>query len=203
MWKKLDIEAMDLDCKKLAKDIRGFDKGVRDWNLFKGLETTLKNTAKPVTDVQFPAVTICGSGFHMSNVEKKINQNFQKWRNETGRTSVEFNDIRNDMVEYMSTTFQIRPHEGDEGAANIMDILDTMVSSNVEDSVTANAVRENVVACSRKSRKKREASNCKPETIALNIVGVWNITDTYWDESRNDSTEKADADFMNSRSRGV
>ena len=102
--------------------------------------TTLKNTAKPVTDVQFPAITICGSGFHMSNVEEKINQNFRKWRNDTGRTSDNVTDIRNDMVEYMDTTFQIKPHEDDQGPANIMDILDTMVSTNVEDSVNANAV---------------------------------------------------------------
>ena len=54
--------------------------------------TTLKNTAKPVTGVQFPAVTICGSGFHMSNVEKKIKVNFQKWRNDTGRTWNDVND---------------------------------------------------------------------------------------------------------------
>ena len=134
--------------------------------------TTLKNTAKPVTDVQFPAVTICGSGFHMSNVEKKINQNFRKWRHDNGSTSVDVNDIRNDMVEYMRTTFQINPDEGDQGPANIMDILDTMVSSNVEDSVTANAVRENVVACSqsgRTSRKKRDAPKCNPDTIKLDI----------------------------------
>ena len=43
LWKKLDIEAMDLACKTLAKEIRGIDKMVREWNLFKGLELTFKN----------------------------------------------------------------------------------------------------------------------------------------------------------------
>ena len=110
--------------------------------------TTLKNTAKPVTDVQFPAVTICGSGFHMGNVEEKINRNFRKWRNETGRNSNDTDQIKADMVEYMEITFQIKPkQEGDQGPANIMDILDTMVASNVEASMAANAVRENVIAC--------------------------------------------------------
>merc|ERR1712020_78926 len=42
--------------------------------------TTLKNTAKPVAEVPFPAVTICGTGNHMSNVEKKIQENFALWR---------------------------------------------------------------------------------------------------------------------------
>ena len=29
--------------------------------------TTLKNTAKPVTDLPFPAITICASGLHMDS----------------------------------------------------------------------------------------------------------------------------------------
>ena len=47
--------------------------------------TTLKNTAKPVAEVPFPAVTICGTGNHMSNVEKKIQENFVRWRKENQR----------------------------------------------------------------------------------------------------------------------
>ena len=34
--------------------------------------TTLKDTSKPVADVPFPALTICGSGVHMNNVERKL-----------------------------------------------------------------------------------------------------------------------------------
>ena len=34
--------------------------------------TTLKNTAKPVTEVDFPMVTICTDGLHMANVEKTM-----------------------------------------------------------------------------------------------------------------------------------
>ena len=42
---------------------------------------TLKGTAKPVYEYEFalPAVTICGSGFHMSNVEKKNADDFVDW----------------------------------------------------------------------------------------------------------------------------
>ena len=31
--------------------------------------TTLKQTTFPITEVNFPAITICGSGFHMDNVK--------------------------------------------------------------------------------------------------------------------------------------
>ena len=135
--------------------------------------TTLKNTAKPVTDVQFPAVTICGSGFHMGNVEKKINRNFRKWRNDTGRNRNETDQIRADMVEYMSITFQIKAKQGgDQEPANLMDILDTMVASNVEASMAANAVRENIIACNRSAREEmtaRKKRDTNPHCQMLNI----------------------------------
>ena len=130
--------------------------------------TTLKNTAKPITEVKFPAVAICASGFHMSNVERKIKMNFLKWRNETERRGNDEAEIRADFEEYMRATFQIKPPKDGEEPANIMDILDTMVASNVEDSVTANAVRENVIACDSakeakstgSGRRKRSSESC-------------------------------------------
>ena len=90
----------------------------------------MKNTAKPVTEVSFPAVTICASGFHMNTVEEKIQLNFQKWRIENNRTSYDTTEIRKDIEEYMTTTFQIEPPKDDSEPANILDILDTMVASN-------------------------------------------------------------------------
>ena len=34
--------------------------------------TVLENTTKLVADVPFPELTVCGSGLHMNNVEKKL-----------------------------------------------------------------------------------------------------------------------------------
>ena len=42
-WKNIDVESMDMECKKFAKDIRGLDKEMRQWNAYTGLETTVKN----------------------------------------------------------------------------------------------------------------------------------------------------------------
>ena len=167
--------------------------------------TTLKNTAKPVTDVQFPAVTICGSGFHMGNVEEKINRNFRKWRNETGRNSNDINQIRADMVEYMKITFQIKPKpEGDQGPANIMDILDTMVASNVEASMAANAVRENVIACNGPAgeevgkRRKRETNpSCQLLPDGFDITIEFNYTaNRVADNNRDPNSPDSQVDVM-------
>ena len=42
-WSDIDVENMDMECKKFAKDLRGFDKDMRQWNAFIGLESTVKN----------------------------------------------------------------------------------------------------------------------------------------------------------------
>ena len=100
----------------------------------------------------------------MDNVENVLGENFQKWRN--GSTG----NITEDMAKYMAEFFQIP-----DKATNILDILDTMVASNLEASVAANSVRENVAACSeetieqtRTKRQKREATSenlCCPRMI--------------------------------------
>ena len=42
-WKDIDVENMDMECKKFSKDIRGLDKDMRTWDSFIGLELTVKN----------------------------------------------------------------------------------------------------------------------------------------------------------------
>lgn len=59
LWVNIDVENMDMECKRFAKDIRGFDKEMRDWNLFKGLETHVKNmltSVRAVGELQNPAI---------------------------------------------------------------------------------------------------------------------------------------------------
>ena len=41
-------------------------------NLNHQVVTVLKDTTKLVTEVPFPSLTLCGSGLHMNNVEKKL-----------------------------------------------------------------------------------------------------------------------------------
>ena len=129
--------------------------------------TTLKNTAKPVAEVPFPAVTICGTGNHMSNVEKKIQENFVQWRTENGKNKTGSALLKN-VEDYMREIFQIHNKEGSD-PVSILDILDTMIAPDVDASVAANGVRQNSLACQEEastqkstslgSRKKRQ-DNC-------------------------------------------
>ena len=52
---------------------------------------------------------------------------------------------------------------------NILDILDTMVASNVEASVAANGVRDNVIACDDKAHKNEQQGYEKEEIKAEKV----------------------------------
>ena len=77
--------------------------------------------------------------------------------------------MKEDMKEYMQKTFQIRLEEAsmsETKPVNILDILDTMIAPNVDASVTANGVRDNILACQETGRrKKRNTCTCScPDT---------------------------------------
>lgn len=58
-WKEINVEQMDLDCKKFAKDIRTLDKDIRSWDAFTGLDNSVKNmitSLRAVNELQNPAI---------------------------------------------------------------------------------------------------------------------------------------------------
>ena len=58
-WNNIDVENMDMECKKFSKDIRGLDKDMRTWDAFTGLELTVKNmltSLRAVGELQNPAI---------------------------------------------------------------------------------------------------------------------------------------------------
>ncbi|XP_045020772.1 dynein axonemal heavy chain 9 isoform X1 [Bubalus bubalis] len=58
-WKDIDVEAMDLECKRFARNIRNLDKEVRNWEAFTGLESTVLDTLtslRAVAELQNPAI---------------------------------------------------------------------------------------------------------------------------------------------------
>ena len=141
--------------------------------------TTLKDTAKPVTDLPFPAVTICASGLHMDNVERKLRENFSKWRVKNSRNEENREAIEKDIKDYMHQTFQIKPEDSDAKSMNILDILDTMIAPNVDASVAANGVRENALACKdvndqtedTQGRKRRSTCTCSCKNATYKLSG--------------------------------
>ncbi|KAK2112190.1 hypothetical protein P7K49_011937 [Saguinus oedipus] len=58
-WKDINVEQMDIDCKKFAKDVRSLDKEMKTWDAFVGLDNTVKNMITSlcaVSELQNPAI---------------------------------------------------------------------------------------------------------------------------------------------------
>ena len=58
-WHEINVEQMDLDCKKFAKDIRSLDKEMRAWDAYLGLEIVVRNmltSLRAVSELQSPAI---------------------------------------------------------------------------------------------------------------------------------------------------
>ena len=126
--------------------------------------TILKNTAKLVTEVPFPALTICSSGLHKKNAEKKLIQDFDDWRAEKNKKETTKEAIYKDAEEFMETRFQIKPNNGNdsdrENPTSILDILDTMIAPDVDASFAANSVRKNAFACKQSIQPTEDNSGC-------------------------------------------
>ncbi|NWV39884.1 DYH17 protein, partial [Grantiella picta] len=58
-WKDLNVEDMDIECKKFAKDIRGLDKDVKSCDAYIALDSNMKNmmtSLRAVSELQNPAI---------------------------------------------------------------------------------------------------------------------------------------------------
>ena len=113
----------------------------------------------------------------MDNVAKAVKDNFAKWREAENRTDGD--NVLQDMLIYMKAKFQIETREDNTTSpVNILDILDTMIASNLEASVAANGVRENVLACKETTstpavvRRKREVECCKEIFVAIEVESI-------------------------------
>ncbi|KAL0984038.1 hypothetical protein UPYG_G00136240 [Umbra pygmaea] len=59
LWENINVEEMELECKRFSKDIRALDKEVRSWDAFLGLDGRVKNlltSLRAVAELQNPAI---------------------------------------------------------------------------------------------------------------------------------------------------
>ncbi|XP_068082615.1 dynein beta chain, ciliary-like [Anabrus simplex] len=58
-WRTIDVENMDIECKKFAKEIRTMDKVMRSWEVYTKLESVVKNMVTSISavgELQNPAL---------------------------------------------------------------------------------------------------------------------------------------------------
>ena len=117
--------------------------------------TTLGSSAKPVTEIDFPAITICSQGLNMDAVTRAIELDFQEWRKEQPNETPDFK-------EFLEAKFSMDPAED----YNLMDILNSLASPNVDATAGQNTARENLIACSEDNSLNPTTSNTLITTIS-------------------------------------
>uniref|UniRef100_A0AAR2IP24 Dynein heavy chain 9, axonemal n=1 Tax=Pygocentrus nattereri TaxID=42514 RepID=A0AAR2IP24_PYGNA len=58
-WRDINVDEMDMECKRFSKELRTLDKEARAWDAFCGLDSTVKNTLtslRAVAELQNPAI---------------------------------------------------------------------------------------------------------------------------------------------------
>ena len=141
------------------------------WSIFQ-VVTGLKNTAKLVTELPFPALTFCSSGLHVNNMEQKLIRDFANWRRQRKRNETKKEAIYKDTEEFMQSRFQIKPRPRNESprepSINILDILDTMIAPDADASVAANSARHNLIACQQLRQENEDNLDC-PYSCSANF----------------------------------
>ena len=59
LWADINVENMEMECKRFVKEIRMLDKEMRAWDAFAGLDSTVKNmvtSLRAVGELQNPAI---------------------------------------------------------------------------------------------------------------------------------------------------
>uniref|UniRef100_A0A672T1I3 Dynein axonemal heavy chain 17 n=1 Tax=Sinocyclocheilus grahami TaxID=75366 RepID=A0A672T1I3_SINGR len=58
-WRQINVDDMEMECKRFSKELRTLDKEARPWDAFSGLDGTVKNTLvslRAVAELQNPAI---------------------------------------------------------------------------------------------------------------------------------------------------
>ena len=118
--------------------------------------TTISRTELPISDLTFPTVTICSQGLNMDSVTRAVERDFQLWNKDQGGGDT--------FQKFLETKFSMDPDED----YNLLDVLGSLASQDVEATAGQNSATENMAACAaeqKKSRKKRqgETSSCSEE----------------------------------------
>ena len=112
--------------------------------------TSLKDPAMSVTNLPFPAVTICTSGLDMAAVKDKLMKDFDSWKMEAGKTSIDKEEDKAHLEEYMMIKFEIE----DISSKNIFDIVKALSSPDPGKTMKSLSVLERVIACSKQGERK-------------------------------------------------
>ena len=120
IWAVLTITSLSIACYLSVIAHRNWQDGL--------VTTNLKDAAKPVASLPFPAVTICRDGLDMEAVKDQLFKDFNMWKREENKTSTHKEEDEKFLQEFMKLKFGIL----DIRRKNIFDLLKSFHSPDPE-----------------------------------------------------------------------
>ena len=115
--------------------------------------TRFENSELPVTEIDFPAVTVCSQGLNMDNVAKAVERDFTEWHTERRRReqarrrrAAEEESLQSLMAIYLKEKFDIN-----EDDPSILDIIQSTSAIGGGGAAKAEAVTKSVKKCSKEA----------------------------------------------------
>ena len=109
--------------------------------------TSLSDTVKPVTEIPFPAVTICTEGLNMDNVNTALANDFLQWINDMELPYKDI-DVENELRRFLKEKYGVDPKSG----VTIQDIVSALSFPNIDEGLS-NAAAQDAVKCNAKEKK--------------------------------------------------
>ena len=124
----------------------------------------MQDSAKPVTSISFPAVTICSEGVDLDAVTKVIAEEFKAWKEKRNISSSSLEEDKKLLDKFVEDEYAIEKEE------NIFDFVRAMNSPNPDKSLAESSVLGNVAACSKEEEGKETKQRNKRETATFSSV---------------------------------
>ena len=125
--------------------------------------TRFENSELPVTEIAFPAVTICSQGLNMDNVAKAVERDFYEWHQQKIKNKRRKRETVQDMMSfYLKEKFDIEKDD-----PSILDIIQSTTSVGGGAAVKAESLTKNVKKCSAKKEDIQKKN--VPKAIRENV----------------------------------
>ena len=115
--------------------------------------TRFENSELPVTEIAFPAVTICNQGLNMDYVAMAVERDFYEWHKAhagEGGGREKRDTLEDMMAVYLKEKFDIN-----KGDPSILEIIQSTTSTGGASAMVAEALTKNAKKCSEKQAKER------------------------------------------------
>ena len=124
----------------------------------------MQDSAKPVTSISFPAVTICSEGLDLDAVTKVIAGEFKAWKTRRNLNTSSLEADKELLDRFVEEEYAIGKGE------NIFDFVRAMNSPNPDKSMAQSSVLGKVVACVKEEGEKEAKQRKKRNTASSSIV---------------------------------